>query len=445
MEPNATTKKRKLPKLSLTWIVQAFKKLNSGLNHDFCPGLNRYVYVLKKPLGWTICGAAFSALVGFFIGPQGFVLMWSFLALLVIGAVWPWLCMKQLECRLSFDRSRVQENGLATAIVEIKNKWPIPVFGLMVEGEFLLDLVEDDRVAVGLQRVPAWSVSQFKWAFEPKQRGLLPSDEPKLTNGFPFGLYQSERKIEVGKQTIVWPADCPLRGTPDLDGSQFNIAGIVSDLAGVDGDVIGTRNFREGDALKQMHWAKTARLGQLIVKERQTFAQQPFEVVVDLCSENHRGSGSQSSYEWAIRIAASVCTQLHRHKAEVRLVCLGLSPEHQSDIPSTAKLNLLLDHLATLPHRSVTSAGVPQPEPRFTSGRFKRVFIGTNLSGVDVGGKSVHRIELKCERFGQVEAIPAIDEKPTAPQPFAGIVISSPDRAITDLQTGWSQGMCYES
>jgi hypothetical protein len=85
MEPNATTKKRKLPKLSLTWIVQAFKKLNSGLNHDFCPGLNRYVYVLKKPLGWTICGAAFSALVGFFIGPQGFVLMWSFLALLVMA------------------------------------------------------------------------------------------------------------------------------------------------------------------------------------------------------------------------------------------------------------------------------------------------------------------------------------------------------------------------
>ena len=106
MESHSNDKALGLIARTLRW----YKQLNGGLNYDFCPWANRYVYWLKDPIGWVVCGALFSALVGFFLGPQGFVLMWSFIALLVVGAVWPWLCMKRLECRLLFDRSRVQEN-----------------------------------------------------------------------------------------------------------------------------------------------------------------------------------------------------------------------------------------------------------------------------------------------------------------------------------------------
>ena len=429
-------------------LKSVFKNLNAGLNYDFCPSLNKYVYWLRQPIGWVVCGAFFSGLVGFFIGPQGFILMGSLLTLLVIGAVWPRVSMKGLDCRLSFDRSRSQEGNLTTATIEITNKWPIPVFGLMVEGEFLLDLLDDDdRVAIGLQRVPALSVSRFSWSFEPKQRGLLPFDEPTLTNGFPFGLYQCRRQIEVKKQTIVWPADCQLQGSPGLDGTQFSIAGMMSDRPGVDGDAIGIRQYRQGDSLKHVHWPKTATLGRMIVQERQTKAQRPFEVVVDLTPDHHRGHGSQSSYEWAIRVASSVCTQLHRHQAEVQLLCLGLTSEQRNRCSNLAGIGQLLDFLATLP----TFDSLREKDREKTqvvsglgSREIKRFFICTNLSSDEFGLGGAQRIELACERFDltldETSSQAASDQNNQS-----GIRINSPDQAVGDLQAGWSRGMCYGS
>ena len=437
-------------------LAGLFKSLNAGLNYDFCPSFNRYVYWMKQPVGWVICGATFSMLVGFFIGPQGFVLMCSFVAMLAIGAVWPWLAMKGLECRLSFDRSRSQEDSMTTAIVEITNKWPLPVFGLMVKGEFLLDLQDDDdQVAIGLQRVPAWSVSRFTWKFEPKQRGVLPFDQPILMNGFPFGLYQCERPITVQKQTIVWPADCPLQGAPGLDGTQFNIAGMMSDRPGVDGDVIGIRQYRQGDSLKHVHWAKTATLGRLIVQERQTSAQRPFEVVVDLTPENHRGQGSQSSYEWAIRVAASVCNQLNRHHSQVQLLCLGLTAELQSQASNVSGIGPLQDFLATLPTLdALRELKTSQADAPFggkpSSPLAKRFFVCTNLSSQEIAKGDVQRIELHCERFDpwfEEAAEPAEIEPVEVPRSNAptGILISRPDVAANELQNGWSRRMGYGS
>lgn len=441
------SKKTNSKQSAFSRLKSVFKNLNAGLNHDFCPGANQYVYWLKQPVGWIVCGAAFSALVGIFIGSQGFVLMWSFLALLLIGAVWPKLSMKGVECRLSFDRSRIQENGLATAIVEVTNKWPIPVFGLMVEGEFLLDLIdEDDRVAIGLQRVPALSVSRFSWSFEPKQRGILPFDEPILTNGFPFGLYQSKREIGVEKQTIVWPADCQLKGAPGLDGTQFNIAGMMSDRPGVDGDVIGIRQYRQGDSLKHVHWPKTATLGRLIVQERQTKAQRPFEVVIDLTPNSHRGQGSQSSYEWAIRIASSVCSQLHRHQAEVRLVCLGLPSDKDHQCSNITGLGTLLDYLATLPTLDTLRSKNDQIATQAVakSSQIKRFYVCTDLSSHEFGMSDVQRIELDSAYFDPTLDASELQDN-TRSESHSGIKISSPGQAVAELQNGWSRGVCYES
>ena len=64
------------------------------LNYDFCPSANAYLYWLKQPVGWVVCGAIASLLVGLFIGPQGYVLTGAFLTLLLLGVSWPWLCMR---------------------------------------------------------------------------------------------------------------------------------------------------------------------------------------------------------------------------------------------------------------------------------------------------------------------------------------------------------------
>ena len=331
-------------------LQKSVRWLGEVLNHDFSPGANRYVYWLKQPVGWIVSATLFSALVGCLVGPQGFVLMWSFIAFLIVGAIWPLVGMKGVNCRLHFDVANTQEQQATTARLVVTNRWPIPVFGLTVEGQFLQDIFEDDdRVAVGLQRIPGWSESEFKWEFKPARRGVMPNDLPEIGTGFPFGIYNSKRPVDVGQQVIVWPKCESLVALRGLDGSNFNIEGTLSDRPGHDGDVIGARPFRRGDLLRHVNWAKTARSGDLIVLERQTAAQKSIRILVDLRPQQHSGLGSQSTYEWAIRIAASIGKHLHLHQSHIRLQCVGTGNDGPCISTNQRGLKPMMDFLAMLP------------------------------------------------------------------------------------------------
>lgn len=336
--------------MSIRQVIEATLK---GMNHDFCPQLNGYVYWVKQPVGWVVGGAFSSLLVGIFIGPQGFVLMWSLLALLLLGVLWPWLSMKGLSCQLHFVQSRTHEGHPCKVILEVTNSWPLPAFGLMLEGNFLQTLnLEEDTVAVGLRRVPGWSVSRFEWPLTPDRRGILPNEMPTLSNGYPFGLYKANKSVELKGTTIVWPASQDLDGTPELGGLQFNIDGLPSDRTGNDGETIGVRDYRHGDAIKNIQWTHTARCNRLIVRERQTMSQMPIRVIVDLTAENHQGEGTHGTFEHSIRIVASVCRKLQVHQSRIELICLGLPDSFPSKACNRKGLNGLLDFLALLPRKS---------------------------------------------------------------------------------------------
>ena len=387
-------------------IKKILHKVSKGLNHDFCPGANQYVYWLKQPIGWVVCGAGFSASVGFLIGPQGFVLMWSFLALLLVGCVWPWLSMKGLSCSISFLESTSVEGEPTKIRLEVTNRWPWPIYGMTVEGELLQDVVDnDDKIVVSLKRIPALAVSRFTWDYVPVKRGILPREAPIIATGFPFGIYTTSRPVEVSGQTVVHPQCTHLEGVPELEGTNFNIEGMMSDRSGNDGDTIGVRNFRQGDSLRNIHWAKTAASSRMVVRERQTCAQQPIAVVLDLTPESHKGVGSRSSYEWSIRIAASVCKHLHGHRSYVELKCLGLSRDVKPSQTNRRGLNSLLNYLAELPELESQRVDQnetdekPQRQTWEQTGYFKTFIIRTDLSQVLGGSSNNFPIIINTEGF----------------------------------------------
>ncbi|WP_202921268.1 DUF58 domain-containing protein [Anatilimnocola aggregata] len=84
--------------------------------------------------------------------------------------------------------------------------------------------------------------------------------------------------------------------------------------------MLGTRAFRAGDLLRHVHWAQTARQGKLIVAERQANLSKEVRVSFDTDTINHFGVGTNASFEWAIRIAASFCQTLLRHDIALTLV-----------------------------------------------------------------------------------------------------------------------------
>ena len=104
------------------------------------------------------------------------------------------------------------------------------------------------------------------------------------------------------------------------DGSNLSLLRASDKRTGNEGDRIGVRAFREGDSLRLVHWAQTAKCGRLIVSERQGPAQSSVVIAIDTDPEIVSGSGPNSSFESSIRIAASLCEQFARQNVNVLIV-----------------------------------------------------------------------------------------------------------------------------
>ena len=326
----------------LLWIARV-------VNYDFCPQLSGVDGLLKHPLGWVISAIVASLLVGLFIGPQGYVLAFSFLALLVFGLAWPWLSMKGVRCHLIMPDRRVEENQELEMVFSVKNYWPLPVYGLMVKGEFLQESEVGEPVVFSLKRVGAWSESKFRILITPRRRGKLPTGKVTIASGFPFGLKDISKPVDALQPTVVWPACVPLDGFPIANSTRFLLQGALRDRAGNEGDTIGVRTYRNGDRLRNIHWVQSIRSQTLMVRERQTVASTGATVFLDLSPGDHEGRGINNSFEWTIRIAASICKHLHESDSPVQVVSFGLPELMQTSEDNRNGIRPVMDFLANLP------------------------------------------------------------------------------------------------
>ena len=82
-----------------------------------------------------------------------------------------------------------------------------------------------------------------------------------------------------------------------------------------------------------------------MVRERQSIAPAGATVFLDLTPSTHEGS----SFEWTIRIAASICNHLHESRSPVRVVAFGLVGQTQLHEDNRNGIRPIMDFLANLP------------------------------------------------------------------------------------------------
>src|SRR6056297_1563667 len=114
------------------------------LTTDFCPWANRFVYWLKEPIGWFVLATAISVTIGLYLSPIGWTLAASLSAIMVVGMVWPLVAVHVTTCQLRPEVDGVHEGESCRMIVSVRNRIPLPVWGLAVEG--YLDCAGDQAV-----------------------------------------------------------------------------------------------------------------------------------------------------------------------------------------------------------------------------------------------------------------------------------------------------------
>lgn len=340
----------KPPKLAL------LTAMHNALNRDFCPWANRWVYWLKAPVWSVVIAAAVSLLCGILLNTYILALSAFLWVVLGLGIVWPWISVRGIDGEVTFSKSRCREGETVTVQLRVTNRWPWPVWGLYVEQGFFGETSVNCGAA--LARIPAWQTSEFQWTFRPHARGIYPNAPPRIETGFPFGIVRASTPIESPSQLIVWPKTVALNAIPDTTSSHQSEDRFTDRRAGDYGDMLGTREFRQGDSLRRVHWAQTARRGEMVVCERQSAVATSVRVLLDVATQHHVFQPLGSTLETAIRVAASICESVHRQHGRVE--CIIGEDCHVCD-GDTRKL---MDAFARIPVRGLAATGVACPSAR---------------------------------------------------------------------------------
>ncbi|MDB4863271.1 DUF58 domain-containing protein [Pirellulaceae bacterium] len=415
---------------SVNSITQRFLSL---ANQDFCPWANRYVYWLKQPIGWLIVAAAACLLIGLFLAPQGWVMFAALTAVIFLGVIWPWVAIRGVSCRLSFNRRRATEGDSVQVTLSIKNSFPWPIWGLAVEGGFFSEDLSpsNDATAVALARVPGWATTDFKWEYEPHRRGLYPSGICRISSAFPFGIWSAHDEMQINSELIVWPKTVKLASIPPVQGNDLTATGILMNQAGLEGDVLAVRPYRRGDSLKHIHWPQTARHNRFIVCERQTAAHRRVEVSIDTDPRIHQLQSGNGSFEWCIRVGASLIKEFHEHGWSVTY-----TTERHSPTPTALAMGIqsTFDNLAVL-----------QP------------VVGDDFEErCGLGSQSKHILRIvvtTSERMAEIERqngisagtrFVVLQTTPTSRNEDSWLTIDCEQDIPTQLQTQWER-LCHES
>ena len=312
-----------VPTSRLKQLQTTLARLNARLSFDFCPSYNPYVYWLKNPFWLLLLAAAGAALCGAFVNTLAFLLCGILLLLLGIGVLMPLAAVRGIDCSIVFDVQRTRVGSPAVVRLNVRNRWPIPVWGLSLIRGFAHDATQDGDEGVALARVPGWSTIEYSWPFTPGRRGRYPLTTAEVETGFPFGLFYARRVAQVDGHLIVWPQTARLSGIPDFPDAPQIEDSFCDRRVGDSGDMTGTRSFRNGDSLRRVHWSQTARQQTLIVTERQAPATSAVRVSIDLASESHQDESADETLERCVQTVASLCESLHRQHCRVELEING--------------------------------------------------------------------------------------------------------------------------
>ncbi len=187
--------------------------------------------------------------------------------------------------------------------------------------------------------------ARLTYPLRPLLRGV--HDVGPLTAGAtdPLGLAEFERTVACPDRLVVLPRVFALHGLPAALGTGEGTSGAALAHQGQGSSDVLVRPYRHGDELRRVHWRSTARHDELMVRLEERPWRAGTTVLLDRRDAAHRGRGADSSLEFAVSMAASVCAHLLQRGEPVTLLT-----EDGATLPGPESpgLDPLLDALAAL-------------------------------------------------------------------------------------------------
>ena len=150
-------------------------------------------------------------------------------------------------------------------------------------------------------------------------RGRWPLGPLTVTRSDVFGTVRRSTTLGTTDVVRVWPYVVPL-GTPD-DAGLGAPERVAIGVHEPSPDDVALREYTEGDDLRRVHWASSARRGRLMVRADEHSGLRPVTVVAAVPSVQSRTCVDE--LEWTLSLAASVACAAFDTGHQVTLLGLG--------------------------------------------------------------------------------------------------------------------------
>ena len=229
-----------------------------------------------------------------------YLLLGMLLALIVVSGVMSELSLRDLTVvrRLPL---RAQVGRAHLVEIEVFNhKKRVPSYAIEVED--LRAAQPADKRCFFLKISPK-SAQVAAYRRTPTRRGRDVHVGFRIATRFPFGLFEKSREVPAEGELVIYPAVDPVQLPPSGPGRH---AGQDSSLGRGQGeDFLGLRALRDGEDPRDVHWRKTAAVGQLLARERAREARPDVMLLLDVIKPASAPEEWDAGFERRIREIAS--------------------------------------------------------------------------------------------------------------------------------------------
>lgn len=171
-----------------------------------------------------------------------------------------------------------------------------------------------------LSRSSRSNFRRLEYDVRPPVRGVFEIGPLALEYGDPFGLVTGSVQTGDAEQLVVVPDAVTLPESGLSIAAGDGSARLIQRRATGNDDDLMTREYRIGDALRRVHWRASARHGELMVRQEEQRTYPEARLILDTRREGYEDVAHDQlehepeshSFEWAVRMIASLGVHLHR-------------------------------------------------------------------------------------------------------------------------------------
>jgi uncharacterized protein (DUF58 family) len=229
-----------------------------------------------------------------------YLLLGMLLALIVVSGVMSELSLRDLTVvrRLPL---RAQVGRAHLVEIEVFNhKKRVPSYAIEVE-DLRAGQPADKRCF--FLKISPRSAQVAAYRRTPVRRGRDVHVGFRIATRFPFGLFEKSREVTAAGELIIYPAVDPIQLPSASPGRAAGTHHIVG--RGHGDEFLGLRLMRPGEDPRDVHWRKTAALGQLVMRERARETRPDVKLTLDTMRPDRADDDWNTAFERRIRDVAS--------------------------------------------------------------------------------------------------------------------------------------------